>query len=82
MNTLEFTDYKTIINTIHQWPISNRLALVQDILKTLTVDLASVHASKNTLSKALGLLETEQPAPSDNEVKQMLVESRLEKYGL
>jgi hypothetical protein len=39
------------------------------------------HLRSRTLSQALGLLATEQPAPTDAEVKKWLTEARLEKYG-
>lgn len=36
---------------------------------------------KHTLEKALGLLATDHPAPSDAEVEQWLEQQRTEKYG-
>lgn len=39
------------------------------------------HLRPQTLSQALGLLATDQPAPTDAEVEQWLAEVRLEKYG-
>ena len=38
-------------------------------------------ARRRTLSQALGLLATDEPAPSDAEVTEWLREARLEKYG-
>lgn len=42
---------------------------------------APTHPKKNTLKKALGLLATNGPAPTDEEVEQWLREHRLEKYA-
>lgn len=36
---------------------------------------------QRTLDRALGLLATDQPAPTDEEVEQWLEEHRQEKYG-
>jgi len=79
-------NYDNILNTIRNWPLSKRLTLVQDILKTLAPDLmtsepASPRAKRNTLKDALGLLSTKQSAPSDQEIQDWLDKHRLEKYG-
>jgi PHD/YefM family antitoxin component YafN of YafNO toxin-antitoxin module len=42
---------------------------------------AEARPKRNTLQKALGLLATSQPAPSDAEIEQWLYEHRMEKYG-
>jgi hypothetical protein len=42
---------------------------------------APTRPKRNTLKKALGLLATSGPAPSEAEVEQWLHEHRLEKYG-
>ena len=82
----QMMSYDNILNTIRNWPLSKRLTLVQDILKTLAPDLKAVEpdsprAKRNTLKEALGLLATNQPAPSDQEIQDWLNEHRLEKYG-
>ena len=38
------------------------------------------HPRPRTLSQALGLLATDQPAPTDADVEKWLTEARLEKY--
>ncbi len=44
-------------------------------------DPTSPHIKRNTLKDALGLLATDQPPPSDEEVQMWLDEHRMEKYG-
>ena len=78
MNTLELVNYATVLDTVREWPIENRLALVQDVLKTLQPTPS--HPRRDTLSKALGLLATSEPAPSDAHIEQWLDERRMEKY--
>lgn len=81
MNALEKTSYETVLNTVCQWPPDRRFALVQDVLNTLVPEVLSPRPRRKTLQKALGLLATSQPAPSDAEIKQWLDEHRMEKYG-
>jgi len=76
MGTPKTISYETVVNTVRQWPPDQRVVLVQDILNTLTSDIASPRPRRKTLKKALGLLATGQPAPSDAEVRQWLDEVR------
>ena len=82
MPTVEPTNYKAVIKIVRDWPPASRFSLVQDVLKTLVLEEVEKSRSKrNTLEKALGLLLTNQAAPSDVEVQQWLDEHRMEKYG-
>ena len=81
MGTRKTISYETVLNTVRQWPPDRRFALVQDVLSTLAPDVLPSRPRPKTLEKALGLLATSQPAPSDAEIKQWLDEHRLEKYG-
>ena len=81
MPTAEPINYKAVIEIIRDWPPASRFSLVQDVLKTLAPEVESSRSKRNTLEKALGLLATNQTAPSDAEVKQWLDEHRMEKYG-
>lgn len=51
---------------------------MQDVLKTLEPEARP--RKKQTLSQALGLLETSAPPPTDEEIKQWLEEHRAEKF--
>ena len=81
MGTRETISYETVLNTVRQWPLDRRFALVQDVLSTLAPKVLPPQPRPKTLEKALGLLATSQPAPSDAEIKQWLDEHRMEKYG-
>ncbi len=81
MDTLATTSYQTVLNTVRQWPPDRRFALVQDVINTLASEVAHPRPRHKTLEKALGLLATDQPAPSDAEIQQWLDEHRMEKYG-
>ena len=73
------SDYDTVLRIIYQWPPADRLALIQDILKNLAPEFEIVQHKGSTLKQALGLLATDEPAPSDEEIERWIAERRLEK---
>ena len=73
-------DYDEVLKTVEAWPPDQRLTLVQDILKTLEVESPVSRPRRNTLKRALGLLETAL-SPSDEQVQQWIDEGRMEKYS-
>lgn len=86
MDNIQPITYENIIKVIRAWPLSQRLMLVQDILRTLVPELKIRNLNpkrpkQTTLQQALGLLSTNQPAPIDSEVQEWLDEHRLEKYS-
>ena len=81
MQTVETIQYRTVVEQVKEWPADERLALVQDILRTLEPQLGTSDHQEGTLDKALGLLASQYPAPADDTVRQWLRERRMEKYG-
>ena len=79
MPTIEPINYRTVIEIIRGWPPASRFSLVQDVLKTPAPEAEGSRSKRNTSEKALGLLATNQPAPSDAEIQQWLDEHRMEK---
>ena len=76
------TEYNTILSQVRRWPAEKRIALVEDVLRTLVpVEEKEDAHPKDTFSKALGLLSRHGKAPTDAEIKTMLAKRRLEKYG-
>ncbi len=80
MNQTENTAYDGVLKIVRQWPFEQRIALVQDVLETIDRRIEPPGSPRSTLSQALGLLATDQPAPTDAEIKQWLDEHRVEKY--
>lgn len=74
-------DYETILETIRRWPLDRRFALLQDIINAMAVEVTHPGPTRQTLGRALGLLATDRPAPSDAEIEEWLNERRMEKYG-
>ena len=81
MDTVETLNYETILKTVRAWPPATRLTLVQDVLKTLEPELSPTPRRRHALKQLWGLLATDRPPPSDEEVERWLDERRVEKYG-
>jgi len=81
MNTIRANSYDSVLQTVRQWPPDRRFALVRDVINTLATEVFPSRPRRKTLEKALGLLATSRPAPSDAEIQQWLDERRMEKYG-
>ena len=59
---------------------SDRLALVSAIIESLQDRTISEAARSSAIQRMRGLLKTDQPAPTDEEVAAMLESRRVEKY--
>ncbi len=73
------TSYETILSIVRAWPEPERLSLVQDVMQTLADEKSA--ARHPTLEQALGLLATDRPPPTDEEIEQWLDERRTRRYG-
>lgn len=60
--------------------VSDRLALVSAIIESLQDIPGSTPERSGAIRRMRGLLKTDQPAPTDEEVAAILEERRLEKY--
>ena len=81
MRSIKANDYENVLKTIHEWPASQRIILLQDVLKTLTAGVERTGPRKATLDEALGLLATDGLAPSDDDIQRWLHERRMEKFA-
>jgi hypothetical protein len=61
-------------------PPNDRLALVAAIIESLQDTPVSEADRSSAIRRMRGLLKTDQPAPSDEEVAAMLEERQVEKY--
>jgi hypothetical protein len=77
MAVSETGDYESILAVVSKWPLARRISLLQDVLKTLVPETQTRRPQRKTLEKALGLLDTGHPAPSDQEIQQWLDERRM-----
>lgn len=59
---------------------SDRLALIAMIVESLQEKTVTQSDRSGAIQRMRGLLKTEQPAPTDQEVAAMLEERRVERY--
>lgn len=59
---------------------SDRLALIAMIVESLQKNTVTQSDRSGAIQRMRGLLKTEQPAPTDQEVAAMLEERRVERY--
>ncbi|HMQ56025.1 MAG TPA: hypothetical protein PKD98_28350 [Anaerolineae bacterium] len=84
--THQVENYNTIFETVRNWPVTERLSLMKDILNTLPAEMESAEvkhrpSAPSTLEEALGLLAgSRKTAPSDEEIQSILHERRWEEY--
>lgn len=65
---------------VFKLPPSDRLALVSAIIESLQDQPVSEADRSGAIQRMRGMLKTEQPAPTDEEVASMLEARRAEKY--
>jgi hypothetical protein len=72
-----------ILERVASWPPADRLALAQGVLETLGRDLGPPRLPRpnGTIADLVGLLKTDAPPPTDEEVAQMLHDERMRRYG-
>lgn len=75
-------EYQSIVATVRSWPTPQRVALMHELLTTLTAADDNDAPRVATLPQALGLLATTEQPPTDKEIAAMLHERRLEKRYL
>jgi hypothetical protein len=68
----------SIWGQISGWPPPLRLSLASKILQSLEHEQSR---PRKSLADLWGLMATEQPPPTDEEVNRILEEHRLRKYG-
>ncbi|MEH1999565.1 hypothetical protein [Nostoc sp.] len=65
---------------VFKLPPSDRLALVSAIIESLQDTPISQTERSGAIRRMRGLLKTDQPAPTDEEVAAMLEKRRVDKY--
>lgn len=85
-------DRETILRAVRSWPAGEQIALAEEILELAqeptveeplepTPDGAGESSRQGSWQNLVGLLATDKPPPTDEEVAQWLDEHRMEKYG-
>ena len=80
-NSIPPANYENVRKIVLGWSPTMRSALAHDILDTLAQQAETPRPRRKTLHIALGLLDTGQPPPTDEQVEEWLDEYRTDKYG-
>jgi hypothetical protein len=73
-------EFDSIAERVNTWPPEQQMPLAEQILSR-TSDQQLAPPPRRTLDKAIGLLRGDGPPPSDAEVKRIIEEARIAKYG-
>lgn len=81
-------DHDTILQVIQQWPRAEQIELARAILRAAEQarqggESAAPEATQQQDSwmRLIGLLATDQPPPTDEDIERWREERRIEKYG-
>jgi len=75
-------DVESVLHIVRRWPPAQRFVLMQELLKTLAPPEPDALPKPTTLDQARGLLTTDRPPPSDDDVTRWLDERRNERFGV
>jgi hypothetical protein len=83
MNTAEATELTDVLDRVKTWPVENRLALVKQVLETLTPSTSgrSFVPRGPSAAEIIEVFKSDRPPPDDATVRQWIDEYRMEKYG-
>ncbi len=73
--------FQELKEQVFQLSVSDRLALVSAIVESLQEVPSSTWERSRAIKRMRGLLKTDKPAPTDEEVAAMLEEARCSKGG-
>lgn len=69
-----------ILTRVDQWLPEDRVALAYQILREMRIKVLA-DPPRDTLHRALGIGRGDGPAPTDDEVKEIMHNHRLEKFS-
>jgi hypothetical protein len=83
MSTAEATELTDVLDRVKTWPVENRIALVKQVLETLTPATSGRSSVPRGPSAAeiIEVFKSDRPPPDDATVRQWIDEYRMEKYG-
>lgn len=72
-------EFENVVEVVRRWSVSKRLALLEEILKTLRAD-ERARLARDTWAEASGLLRGPEATLTEKEVERLLDESRSDKH--
>ncbi|QEH35029.1 hypothetical protein OJF2_35740 [Aquisphaera giovannonii] len=82
MSAAQSEEMTDILRRIRSWPIASRISLARRILESVE-DVTVVEPPRREFpaDALIGLLKTDDPPPTDEEVERIIEEERMRKYG-
>ncbi len=80
MSTINQNEISEVFGRVKHWPTEARQTLLEMIQGTLEPNLDR-WKPKGTLKDLVGLLKSDGPPPTDNEIAQVLHERRMSRFG-
>lgn len=81
-------DHDTILRAIQQWPRERQIELAREILSASAQERQNGETETpqpsqqgDSWMRLIGILATDQPPPTDEEIERWLEERRIERYG-
>jgi hypothetical protein len=82
MSVAEADEIGEILDRIKGFSVTSRIRLARQILETVDEKPAiKPPPRRRPLSDLVGLLKTDSPPPTDEEVEQIIEDERMRKYG-
>lgn len=78
---IESPDISDVLERVRTWTPGMRLVLARKVLETLESPAISEPPRTMLLNDVVGLLQTEMPAPDDQECDRIVEQERARKYG-
>ena len=78
MSVVQESDIQQVWDKVSSWPQPARLSLASRILQSLEAEQSR---PRKSLADLVGILATDQPPPTDEDVERVLDEERMKKYG-
>lgn len=73
--------YQELVETIKTLPLDQRLSLLEVLTHSLQADMSPTAPRHSTLARARGLLRTDEPTPSDQDLEETYTDYLIDKYA-
>ncbi len=81
MSTIESPDISDVLERVRTWTPGMRIVLARKVLETLESAAISAPPRTMLLEDVVGLLQTDEPPPDDEECDRIVDQERARKYG-
>ncbi|HID53522.1 MAG TPA: hypothetical protein EYP41_16005 [Anaerolineae bacterium] len=80
MEKVQTKNHREILQNVLDWPPHQQIDLAHELLK-IAASKKRDSQRQELFEQAVGLLATDEPPPTDEEIARILEEERMKKYG-